>query len=414
MINKVKKPMIYLLANVISSMMPFLLMPVLLSYVSPGVYAELGIFQSLLFIFMSLVGLSASGYILRMSYDTEYDIACLIYSAFQLATIILVVIVAIVFFVEGIYELIGLRKDWLIVCIIVSYFNVIINIRLVLYQFSDQVKKYAVLQVLLACVNLIFSLLLIQYYTMPEDGRIIAILFSHMAVWSISIYSLKREGVLNFNKFYVDFDRLKELVKFGFPLLPHVFGIFLFTSLDKIILGKVVGYDFLGYYFVAFQVSSIYKILFDALNKVYTPYLFRFLSGQEGKEAIHIRNLMVISALIILSGIVGAKVIPIILPMFISEGYYNSLAFLNGFIVGHCFGGIYLLFVGYLFFYKKTWLISKITIFVGCVDILLLLYLLPKIGAVYASWIYAIIRFTQMLIVIFYSITVNNIRKLCA
>lgn len=140
----------------------------------------------------------------------------------------------------------------------------------------------------LLCVNLIFMAL----YMIPDSilfremnfkaktkvdvcSRLVAAIvapvcaLNSLGVWSLAIaeisYHLIRALSLNiiYKKYYKpifsSFNECKSLIKFGMMVSGTVFFIYLFNQADKIIVGKFLGKELLGFYAVAFSLALLPK-----------------------------------------------------------------------------------------------------------------------------------------------------------
>jgi O-antigen/teichoic acid export membrane protein len=69
------------------------------------------------------------------------------------------------------------------------------------------------------------------------------------------------------------FDRglLRDLLRFGVPLVPVTVSFWIFTAADRVVVGKVAGLEQLGYYSVAVTVTLVFVVITSAVSQAWLP-----------------------------------------------------------------------------------------------------------------------------------------------
>ena len=184
--------LVYLGANILNALIPFLLLPVLTRYLLPAEYGEVAIFQVLLSALIGIVGLSVAGAAGRKFYDSEHDeaeLAEFIASCLQvlLASGCLVLLFAIVF-ADTLKQWLGLGMHWIIWAIIVAGASGVTQLRLSQWQVRRQPRQFGVFQVGQSALNFGLSVVLVVGLLLGAEGRIVAQILSAVAFALLSIW----------------------------------------------------------------------------------------------------------------------------------------------------------------------------------------------------------------------------------
>src|SRR5690606_2773692 len=99
---------------------------------------------------------------------------------------------------------------------------------------------------------------------------------------------------------------IREILRFGVPLVPHVAGVFLLVSVNRFVINVELGLAQTGIYMVAVQFSAALALVFESINKAYVPWLFERLKRDQLNEKRQIVCLTYIWYAIILCGAIFA------------------------------------------------------------------------------------------------------------
>src|SRR5690606_374427 len=111
------------------------------------------------------------------------------------------------------------------------------------------------------------------------DGRISAQDWSATIFALLALWMLKRANLLSFLRWRPDY--IREALRFGIPLIPHVAGIFLLASVDRFVINSELGLAEAGIYMVAVQFGMAASMVFQAVNQAYVPWLFERLKRDD-------------------------------------------------------------------------------------------------------------------------------------
>lgn len=374
---------VYLFSNILNAAIPFALLPILTRYLSPAEYGQVAMFQTLMGALAAFIGLSIAGAAGRKYYDNQSSSEMLgdfIGCCVQILLVTSLLALVLVWVARAsLSEWLGLETQWLLLAVLVTAASVINQLRLGQWQVRKQAKQYGVLQVGSSLINVLLSLLLVVAWQQGADGRMSAQVWAAGLLALLAWWLLKRDGLLRlwiWRPAYV-----KEALRFGVPLIPHVGGIFLLSAVDRFFINSRLGLEEVGVYMVAVQFAAALGLVFDAINKAYVPWLFERLTRNNSTEKRQIVRFTYLWYFIILFGAGCAFWLgPWIVTFVAGESYAKAGEVIGWLALGQVFGGMYLMVTNYIFYSKRTGLLSLATITSGFVNIGLLLLLIPLLG----------------------------------
>lgn len=384
---------IYLFSNILNAVIPFILLPILTRYLSPEEYGEVAMFQTLLGALGAFVGMTFVGAANRKFYDSNLEkneLAEFIGSCVQLISISAVVVFSVFFlFRSNFSEWLSLKPSYVLFAVVVSFCTVIIALRLGQWQVQKKAIDYGALQISQSLLNMLLSLLLVVALLKGAAGRIDAQIVTGLVFVLIAFILLKKDGLLKVTVWRKEY--LAEALRFGVPLMPHLAGGFLLNSVDRFVINDELGLAEAGIYMVAVQLTAAVGIVFDAINKAYVPWLFERLKADVHKEKQKIVKLTYLWFLCIILGVVLAFFIGPWLVVFIAGEQYAQAGEVVGWLaLGQGFQGMYLMVTNYIFFSKKTGLLSVASIASGLLNLILLIVLVRILGLQGAAMAFAL------------------------
>lgn len=390
---------VYLVSNILNAVIPFALLPILTRYLSPEEYGEVAMFQTLLGALAAFIGLSMHGAAGRKFYDGNLgkdDLAEFIGSCLQILLITsLLSLVVLLTFLGQFSEWLGLDSKWVLLAVLVTASNIVVQLRLGQWQVRKKAIRYGALQISRSLLNVAASLMLVVVLLQGADGRISAQIWAAGIFAILALWLLKKGNLLSFLVWRPDY--IREALSFGVPLIAHVGGMFLLASVDRFVINSELGLAQTGIYMVAIQFAAAAALIFDAINKAYVPWLFeRLKRNQEHEKRQIVRFTYGWYALILCGAGLAFLIGPWLVTLVAGEKYARAGDVIGWLVLGQIFGGMYLMVTNYIFFSKRTGLLSLVTIFSGLINVALLLFLIGRFGlegAAYAFCIAMAIRF---------------------
>lgn len=394
-----KNTVIYLFSNIFNAAIPFLLMPILTRNLTTGEYGQVAMFQTLVTGLAAFIGLNTVGAANRKYFDdsnerlSHYNGACvqiLIFSS-------LLITVLFVIFSSDISKLLSIPENWVFMAMLFSCFNFLINLRLGQWQIRGQPVKFGILQISNSLSNMAISILLVVFLNYGAQGRVDAQIISSFFLALIAFFFLKKDNLVDVFCYTPGF--IKQALSFGVPLIPHIFGAFLLSAVDRIVINDKLGINLAGIYMVSVQISMIFSVIFDAINKAYVPWLFSMLKSKNPNERLTVVKFtyIYITILIFISPI-PFLVGPWFVETVAGENYKQAGEIIGLLCLGQIFGGFYLMFANYIFYAKKTGYLALVTLFSGLVNVILLYVFIENYGISGAAMAYVIAKVIQFIL----------------
>lgn len=390
---------VYLISNTLNAAIPFALLPILTRYLNPTEYGQVAIFQSLVAGVIAFTGLSIDGAANRKFFDKnayDYELKEFITSGLYLSGLVAGLVLLIAYGVRNtLQDWLGIPPIWIYSTALVSFSMMFIKIRLGQWQVQKRPLPFGALQIFYSLLNFGTSMILVILLLRGASGRIEGYIISTVIISVFAITSLSRNGLLGF--FSCTREKIREILEFGVPLIPHAIGVYVLTSLDRIIVGQHIGLDQAGIYMVAAQLGMGVRIIFDAINKGYVPWLFETLKKNDRKELERtVQNTYI--AFFLISFLAGAAFffMPPILILVAGDDYAAAGEIVGWVVAAQCCTGMYLLVTNYLFYSRRNHILSGITILAGIVHVILLIFLIEEFGALgagVAMFLSSLIRF---------------------
>jgi O-antigen/teichoic acid export membrane protein len=372
----------YTIANICSALIPFFLLPLLTRFLSPAEYGEVAIFQTIVGALAAFIGLNTAGASAREFYDDHLNghHKNFIASCLQITLITGLIAFFVMFIFSGpLSKWLDVKVQLLYWAVLMAALSVVINIRLVQWQVRRQAEMYGGFQILLALSNVLISLLLVVVLREGAEGRISAQILSVLLFSILAIWMLKKDDLFKFFDWHPKV--LRNVLIFGVPLVPHVAGSFLLITIDRLIIDKELGLDDLGIYMVAVQIVGVMSLLFGAINNAYVPWLYGHLKRNltEQNRQIVLYTYIWFIFIVLLVAIVFICG-PWLIRVIAGEKYVKAGLVIGWLSLGQAFTGMYLMVTNYIFYSRKTGLLSLSTITCGLVNVGLLVVLIRYIG----------------------------------
>lgn len=381
---------VYLASNVLNAAIPFALLPVLTRFLNTVEYGQVAMFQILVAALAAVTGVSVHGAANRKYYDTdvtnrqmsEFNGAC-----FQILLVTTLMVLLVIFIWQRqLASWTGLNPQWALLAVLVAAAGFSAMIRMGQWQVRKQARNYGAFQVSNSLVNVLLSLALVVTLGMGAAGRIFAQTWGAVAFAILAVALLRKDGLLTWawRPQYI-----REALRFGVPLIPHVAGIFLLTAVDRVVIKIELGLDNVGIYVVAAQLSLVMAIVFDAINKAYVPWLYEQLHRGRDVDKKIVRWTYLYFAGVLIAAGAAFLIGPYVVALVAGIQYRESGRLIGWLCLGQAFGGMYLMVTNYIFYSKRNGLLSLVTISTGVLNVLLLVILTKRYGLIGSAWAFS-------------------------
>ena len=396
--NKLTKTFgIYTLSNIINSAIPFLLLPFLTTYLSPESYAKTDLFFVITQFLIPLVGLNVFSAISRYYFDKSINLKTFVSSAFFIILIGSVFGTILIFFGKNYIEkYTQISSSWAITIILYAISQNVIQVLLALWQVKYKALQYGIFRIIRTLVDIVLSLVFIIPYLMDWKGRILGQSLAAGIFSILAVYLLFKENVLEFK---VSRDYVKKLIFFGAPLILHVLGSTIIAYSDRLFITNMINIKTTGYYAVGYQIGMIIYLIQNSFNQAWTPWIYEKLdTNKQGSKLKIVKFTYLYFLFLIDLWLMLSFISPYFLGWFISDKYIESIQFVFWIALGFVFNGMYKMVAVYIFYIKKTYIISIVTMITVILNLVLNYFLIKKMGAIGAATATSISFGTQFIL----------------
>lgn len=389
----IRNSFIYIVTSIINASIPFLLLPILTSCLTPADYGITALYQLVVSFMIPLIGLNSEGAVSVEYYrgDSQnfglYVGNCVLLSFISLSFFLLIAFL----FSSILEETLEIPSRWILLAVLHCFFQFISLLTLVLWQVSKKSLKFGIYQITTSLFNALLSIWFVYYLNGGYTGRLNAYILSAFFSFLFCIlYIYHKYGIL----FSFDIKVIKDILSYGIPLIPHAIGGWGLALVDRFILANKIGLGEVGRYSVAFQLASVLGIITIAVNQAFVPWLYSKLTAisYEQKKKIVRMSYFYMIGLVLLS-LVMIIGFPLIQKILVNDKFDGVSPYFSILIWGFCFQGFYFVFTNYISFVKKTRYQAVVTISITIIKIPLTYFFISLFGGIGAAIAYSLIYF---------------------
>jgi O-antigen/teichoic acid export membrane protein len=375
---------IYTFSNIVNAGIPFLLLPVLTTYLTTEDYGVLSNFNALANIMIPLIGINLMSSVQVQFLKEEVDFKSYVSTGFYfniLLTLIFTLILAV--FSGKVALLTGVPEQFLAFAILYGFFNTVIEVLLAVWRMEDKSWNYGIFRIGRTIVEIALVFLLVLVFRLDFSGSIYAMICSYGAATALAILVLIRKQILwgSFSREY-----LSHVLRYGIPLIPHSLSAVVIMYADKLILTHYHGLSANGVYSVGFMVGQLIGLLQNSFNQAWVPWVFQKL--KKGEEADKVK-MVKLTYIYIVAILIAVVLLWLILPwiyMLFGKDFQQGREMVLWVALGFAFNGMYKMVSVYIFYLERTGIIAINTVIAAVLNIALSLLLIPDYGAMGAAY----------------------------
>ena len=231
------------------------------------------------------------------------------------------------------------------------------------------------------------------------DGKVYSALLASFSVFLYALYFFYKEKLLTSN---IKSSYLFQEIKFGGSQIFFQLSLFILVSTDKFLIAHLLhNTPGLGIYFVANQFAFIINVLVTAFFLSYQPLLYNYLADLTIENKYRLVRIKYLFAwFLLICTLLLCVSTPLFYQLFIrNKIYHQGIPYVAWNAFAFFFWGLYALFLGYLYYYRKNRIVMIFSIFSSIVCILLNYFLIKEfkiMGAAYADLLTYFILFLAM------------------
>jgi O-antigen/teichoic acid export membrane protein len=376
---------VYGAANVLSSAIPLLLLPVLTRVLSPADFGLAAMFSVVFAMLVPLVGLGTKhAFMVRFFGEHGGDMsrfltACLALTAVSSATLAVLILPF-----QGILTSITqLPAGSLFVAVAAAAAQFVFGIAQTVWQVRRMALRFGMLQVLQSAANVGLSLLFVVALGLGWEGRVLG------QVAALVLFAML--GVIGlWSALHLDWppraDHAREALVFGLPLVPHGLAAAATVLADRFLITALVDVEQTGLYAAALQISMVLGLAVQAFNRAYQPWLFAGLHQGDIRFGLHVvrGSYVYFVFLAATAGMIGLAA-PLLVRVILGARFQGAAEFVPFIALGIAFGGMYNVVGNYLILSRRTGWLSGASLISGAINIAGGILLIRRSGTIGAA-----------------------------
>ncbi len=380
--NTIKNFINYFIGDLFVKGFLFISLPLLSRVMSPSEYGKMSLVNTAIMILYVFISLNFQNAILNRYMTTRENfsiyLSTLIFSIIPFQILLILLFPYYSFFISPLLQISEDDLWWvIIICIQITYIYMYTSY----LQASQNSSEFIKINITSKVTEIISIFILALYLTNNQYlSKIISQLIINIFLCIYVFKNFKHILTCKFDTRY-----LKEALWFSIPLIVHVLSNTLLSQSDRLIINNLKGDYSAGIYSFSYNIGMAILVVIMAWNSSWQPKFYRLLNCNNNYFTINnvVKNSTIIiftmSALLILY----SKEFVLILS---SNLYYESYKIIPIIIIGNALIHIYLSYVNFLFYKKKSILISIGTLLALALNILLNYKLIPIYGIEGAAW----------------------------
>lgn len=253
----------------------------------------------------------------------------------------------------------------------VLFVDTMIIVILMVMRFDFRTKRVVIFTVGKMFLIAILSYLFLKYFITSAEGILLGRLVSVILVLIPLIFTSSA-----YLKPKINFDSLKEVIKYAAPLVPASLAFWVIANVSIIFLGKFQSMEEVGVYGAATRLATVITLLTSGVQMAWRPYS---MALKDKKDSPLLFSKIYVVLLIL--GIFGVMAIATIMPFIIGilgKDYYHAYQYVALISAATFLNFYYLIISVGLFFTKKTSTISITFGMVAVINTILNFVLIPK------------------------------------
>ncbi len=379
---------IYGIGGMITSIVPFLLLPIMTRSMTPADYGVVSIFTLTSSVLTTLTllnlhaAISAEHFKVSTEQSKSFCSAC--------ANIILVTFATLALLLMAIGNRFAEAMNLPVALVPVVLFFVLcqalVHLRLSLLQIQALATRFVLLQITLGVLNSLGSIALVIFLQMGANGRIYGMTGAYAIVAVHSVWRMYSEGWI-FRKHDSIRAYLFPALGFGLPLLPHSMAGLIRSVADRYFVNDILGTGQTGIYTVGAQIGSILAMGHSAFNQAWVPWLYkRLASGSQAERLRIVKVTYGYFALLLATALLVGLSAEFYVPLIASDKYREAAPVILWIALAGAFDGMYKMTGNYLFYAGKTRVLSTLTMASTALNLVATPWLVRTFGAIGAAY----------------------------
>jgi O-antigen/teichoic acid export membrane protein len=389
---------IYTASSIIASALPLALLPLMTHYLSVEEYGIVATMTTLIAFFTPTLTWGVPGIVTvehgRLAPDTFRQFVATALSVPLVSLLVMTLLAATA--APWMAPLVQVPAPWFAALPLIAGLAVLPQVLSAILRMSNRPMSFGLVEVGQALATVLLSYAFVVSLNGHWQGRMWAYAGAGGLTTLAALIWLASQGYL---RRPAGAEMLKEVFRFGLGLLPHDLGNQAIRLADRLFLVAIVGLSGAGLYAVAAQVTAVVMVLLSAFNRVWAPYLFpRLRDPSRETERQLVRISYSVMAGFLAFFVVFNLMVPVAFSWFIDPKFHEAITYVPWLTIGYFFTSVYMTYIDYIFYVKKTYLLSMVTTLNMSLNLGLNYLLIREFGPIGAAYAFAATMFVVMLV----------------
>ncbi|WP_424992297.1 oligosaccharide flippase family protein [Oceaniradius stylonematis] len=384
-----RSTMFYLGGNVLAAVFPLLLLPVLTRHLTA---AEYGVYALALVLAQSIFPLASLGLVNAVTRDfvdqRKLDFPRVVSISLFVSTASLLIVVVLIEAARmlGIASSLGADEELpdfflLAVYVMVASQNVMAFVLSIL-QMNERPIAYGLLRLGSQLFFAGLALLFVVAWQSGTPGVVGGKALADAATLVIGLIILANGRLLvpRWNT-----SEAWRLLKYGLPLVPHMFSVSLIAVVDRLLLAEIVGVSATGVYMAGFQIGMVMWLIVNSTNQAWVPWFYKAMAAGADSAVPRIRRaILTVGGAYVAIAICLSALAPYALLLLSGPEFHGAAPVAALVVIAFLFQGFYGLFNSFLYYAKRTGILSvasAIAVVVNAVSCYVLIHSFGITGA---------------------------------
>lgn len=388
----------YTLINLINSLTPFIVLPLLTFNLSAYDIGVIDLFTTSTIFLMPIVGLCFIQSISKLYFsfeDKSNYLSVLATSVFFLGTVTFVLAVFLLYG-TNLLDISNERRILALMIVIYVVLNLAVEGFLLLKRNQENIKKFALVRLTKSFLEITLTILFLYLF---EDYRvrIYAIMCSTVLASIVVLFYIIGDSSIVFK---YDKAIVRRIFIYSSPLILHTFFASIINYSDRYFINTFLDTALLGQYSVVYQLCLIMSLLINSFNMAWVPYFMKNMMANKSRFNQSVKKIFNYYIIFLfLFGLILFLIMPYIYKYYVGSDYLVESTIYATLLGAYFFNGLYRFKISYLFYYEKTFTVAKLSFITALINIILN-YICIKSWGIYGAAFSTLISYLVLYLVL--------------
>lgn len=355
--------------------------PIFTRLLTPEEYGLFSIFNSWLSIATALITLNLFGGVYIQGLVKFGKISRKFSSNLQCLNLTLVILWTCIYFIfENFWnELLSLTTCQITLMLILIWTSSVYNFWASEQRVYYHYRSLVFITLLVAILKPILGVLFVIYSDDKVTARILSLVIVELAIFSILFFKQVFCG-----KSFFSLSIWKYALAFNIPLVPHYLSSSLLQTVDRIMIGSMIGTKEAGIFSLGYSIAFLMTLFTNSFFQTLEPWLYRKIKERRISDIKKV--CYPVFTFVILIVILLILVAPEVVYIFAPESYYEAVWIIPPIAISTFFMFTYTFFAAFEFYFEKTRFITIATLSGGLLKVVLNYFFLDMFGYQFASY----------------------------